>query len=104
MRNTRVAAGEAGGITQAIGAYTVSVPSAEGEKQITFLDTPGHEARPAALRLHARVTLGVCCHAATQRAVMRLLDVGRNCVVYASYLCCFTIVPTDQTTLKGKAG
>jgi hypothetical protein len=43
IRNTRVAVGEAGGITQAIGAYTVGVPSEDGTKQITFLDTPGHE-------------------------------------------------------------
>ena len=43
VRKSRVAIGEAGGITQAIGAYTVDVDTADGPRQITFLDTPGHE-------------------------------------------------------------
>jgi len=43
VRKSKVAAGEAGGITQSIGAYTCSVDGGEGEKAVTFLDTPGHE-------------------------------------------------------------
>lgn len=44
IRNTNVAAGEAGGITQATSAFQVPVKAGDGERLITFIDTPGHEA------------------------------------------------------------
>jgi translation initiation factor IF-2 len=58
IRSTNVAAGEAGGITQAISSYQIKVqPRSGGDKRtITFLDTPGHSAFEAMRRHGAQIT------------------------------------------------
>ena len=57
IRTSKVAASEAGGITQAIGAYHVDVKFKEGpDRQIVFIDTPGHEAFTKMRARGAKVT------------------------------------------------
>ncbi len=56
IRKTNVTASEVGAITQHIGAYQVEVPSPDGPKKITFIDTPGHEAFTALRARGASVT------------------------------------------------
>jgi translation initiation factor IF-2 len=56
IRKANVASGEAGGITQATSAFMVPVKAGDGDRTLTFIDTPGHEAFTAMRSRGARVT------------------------------------------------